>query len=930
MKMKKKLVSLLATTTMLASLITTMPVSVSAATTEVDPLFGVYTVANGTFDYSVKAVTDEVKGGERALHANIPTEVSNTNLAVKVGFNKEMVSGNTYKISLWVKCTNPGDGCNVRLYKNDGGYKAIHSSLTGVEGEHSNYTYGWNWRNAGFWVKYELDYTADANYNSLAFYTWKGYVRADEVSVKPVTDGVLGDEMTINGGFEEDAIQTNKTQYPVAWMNTYNGATADYAKVSYIKSTDMDAFEGNRSMLVQIPTETSNVQMDLTTHLSKRAENGKTYRLEYWTKTLSGTSHGSLRVGTADGTTTYSKNYIFGQSSTKNPDENGLSEKDGWVHRSHDFTMTSAAERVILRHWAAETAFYDNFKLREKKEDGTFGENLIPNGDMEAYTDFASTVADKTYNNTWKVWTMGVENPVSSDYLRFVEVADGDYAMYMKWDKYTADDLYSVVELTNSVTLPAGSYTLEYDSKMYWGSNTNPTLTVGPSLWSGSNRWAYNQPWKFATDYTAKNDGWMHVKKTFTVDSETTTTMRMLHNGYVDMLIDNISIKDVNGKEYIPDGDFSGTKEYNTTELYNLVAYNANAAGTATVSWINPHAEISDVVVNVNGEAIEATVDTTADAFNQVVLEGLTVGETYNIEVSATINGEVKTYTASIVATEAREWITAIDGLDADKWAAISRDGNGYANSKIEIASENDDNYVKVQGNIPSAPGTTYTGIQYSLTDLDQYYVYKLKFKVKGENVTKLGVMLESEDLGWTYESDVTEIASDWNTCEVWLDNYNDSNGDIYSADLQIISENFAGYFAIDDVELYAYESDFETEVDGVNLIENGVFDIAEPVMADPVLTLNGVTETTLKQGTMNVAVNVENIDDITLILALYKDNALQYASIMEKTTDGSEEGYETGLLVPDLSDGVYTAKVMYWKSFDNIEPLRGAFEITE
>ena len=119
MKMKKRLASLLATT-MLTSLFTAMPVSVSAATTEVDSLFGVYTVANGTFDYSVKAVTDEVKGGERALHANIPTEVSNTNLAVKVGFNKEMVSGNTYKISLWVKCTNPGDGCNVRLYKNYG------------------------------------------------------------------------------------------------------------------------------------------------------------------------------------------------------------------------------------------------------------------------------------------------------------------------------------------------------------------------------------------------------------------------------------------------------------------------------------------------------------------------------------------------------------------------------------------------------------------------------------------------------------------------------------------------------------------------------------------------------------------------------------------------------------------------------------------
>ena len=59
--MKKKLVSILATATMLASLITTIPVSVSAATTEVDPLLGVIRLKDKDGEQYSYTIKDDTK-----------------------------------------------------------------------------------------------------------------------------------------------------------------------------------------------------------------------------------------------------------------------------------------------------------------------------------------------------------------------------------------------------------------------------------------------------------------------------------------------------------------------------------------------------------------------------------------------------------------------------------------------------------------------------------------------------------------------------------------------------------------------------------------------------------------------------------------------------------------------------------------------------
>jgi len=409
--------------------------------------------------------------------------------------------------------------------------------------------------------------------------------------------------------------------------------------------------------------------------------------------------------------------------------------------------------------------------------------------------------------------------------------------------------------------------------------------------------------------------------------------VRVYRGGNVDSLLDD--------DEYIATGDTisvdkgAQVRKYTVTSatvpapklLTNVMAYSPKAGNSAVLSWINPEYVIENTKVYMDDVEQTVEVDTAAGAFNEILFEGLEADKEYSFRVTTTIAGEDKEYTAKVKVTGAREnGVMGIDTLKSGAWMTLAVDNGGeYANTVFEIVnSEERGNFVKMTGNMPVAKPNVYAGIGQTVAlDNDSDYVIKFKAMGAGANKLKLMVSPDTENYYKFSNTNMFELTDEWAEYECVISPENIGERTQSQVNLILYNEDsFTGTVFIDDVEVYYYDSEYGALYEFENQAVQSDFEPLPSIMKDPVYSI--------ADGMLNVSVDVQNIEELELLVALYKDGKLYKVSSIAKTDIVSDK-LETGVAYDgDWSVDKYTAKVLYWKNIKSVEALRNAYDITQ
>ncbi len=884
----------------------------------------------GRENFDITYSTDAYEGNY-SLRINNINEIANRSIITKIPFKKTLNSGDTYRVSYWIKCEN-----------REGHYAFGNSSqdvkFTGLTPSAANE-----------WVYCEKDVTLTIDATNFQFTFWKSNRCIDDLSIRKVnSDGTLGENVAINGNFETIKVRDEHTQFPTGWLGWYNNGY-DYTQLeTFMSSTAMDSYSGDRAMMVNVEQEIDHKTYTAMTYLSEGLKAGKNYKFEAYIKSISRDPRASL--GHEDNTDAYGWGYVH--------HSNGTDMGNGWYKISKIISGSDKNYQMIkMTYWPGGVMLVDDLSVYEVDADGNVvsgAKNLVVNSGFEDVLDFDGVNDKLYYNDNWKIITKTINNTMSptvvaSDYMKFTEVAPGNYALHVNYDDYEKSNTFVKIGTKNNVPIENGvNYTVEYDIK-YSSHNYNGLTLHTLGEWKNGRFGGLDVLRGKIQSVT--DDGWIHCATT--VDSNSTGTMFTVEVGaYCEALLDNIKVyrtDDASKTNLIPDGDFQETKKRNTEELENVVAYSANAEGKAVVSWINAFGTIENLKLYVDDEEQEIALDSEAEAFNQAVIEGLTPGETYTFKVTATINGVDKEYTKTITMKNYRDWYHAgIGAWDSDAWGTFIRDNEavGYANTNISVVTDekaSGDASAMINGNIPSVLDNVYAGIEQTV-ELDRNKLYRITFKAKGENVNRFK-LIEAANLGegegsFWIENAFT-LTDEWTEYTILLDNNDKANANgaylydmekegSYDARLLLSTDWYTGKIWIDDVEVYEVNPDDTVTPEGENLIIDGGFETPELILSDAVFSVNGEMTDKLVTGTMNVSVTAVNEGNLLLIVALYKDGALYSTSIMEKTTSALSENYNTSIDVPALTDGVYTGKVFYWNGSSTLSAHRLPATIAE
>ena len=361
--------------------------------------------------------------------------------------------------------------------------------------------------------------------------------------------------------------------------------------------------------------------------------------------------------------------------------------------------------------------------------------------------------------------------------------------------------------------------------------------------------------------------------------------------------------------------------------LTNVMAYAPTEGNSAVLSWINPEYTIENTKVYLDDVEQAVEVNAEANAFNEIYFSGLEAGQKYTFKVTTTIGGEAKEYKTTLVAKEARgNSVMGIDTLKSANWMTFACDSNGeYANTEFSIENDDDHgNYVKMTGNMPEVKPNVYAGIGQVITlDNDSSYILKFKAKSEGADSLKLMVSPDSEASYKFSNTTVFNVTDDWEEYSVVVSPEVVAEGTQSQVMLLLYHEiGFVGSVCIDDYEVYYYDAEEGALFDLGNQAVQSDFEPIPAVMKDPAHWF--------ENGMINISIDAENVGSLEVILALYKGNEFYKFTSLKKTNIISDN-YQFGASYEgDWATNQYSAKVMYWESFETAIPLRESFVITQ
>ena len=319
---------------------------------------------------------------------------------------------------------------------------------------------------------------------------------------------------------------------------------------------------------------------------------------------------------------------------------------DGWLKYEKTVTLTEN-QSSFLFHNDGNTEFYiDSISLKP-----VGGDELVKNGGFDAVD----------YN---------AENGVITAKDTSVNVANSD-AMFTKmiWEAKEADNTYSLnfktngdwLEVSQNFTAPlaAGKYTLTAYMK---GEG---------AIWYYQNwgtEWA-----KFDMAYAEMQaDGWAKFTKELDVDGDGDVSFLIHSEGAADLYIDDISLVDANGVNYIVDGGFGEvTFVEDEPEAPDLSNAKLTLSDTTKVSVTNTDTVFAKATVIDDGFGVH------------FVTPGDWVEVTQNLTETAVAGGE---YVMTVVAKPVKGTV----------WFRIGWDDNGWLSSgQLDLASELGDGWYK-------------------------------------------------------------------------------------------------------------------------------------------------------------------------------------------------------------------------------------------
>lgn len=979
----KKLMSLLVTTSMLSAM-AAVPVSAG----NVEAYKGDYLVVPQEWEISyIKTNTtwnkkqdytgisqNEGVDNSSAMVVNIqsPSE-ANRYIMLSNTLSETLTEGDTYRISFDAKGI-------------DSSYFSTNLSWENITGK-STYTATPN----GDFTTYSVDVTAvkDATKLSLVFENKINGV-IDNVSLKKVGDE-SATELVKNGTFDKyEHDYTTVTPYnsPIkrstSWQVSYNRNSTspeiDKTK-NYMAITDATTHSGKYALLInwEAPqVDNSYVRLNTTraVHLEKDAE----YTISFWAKA----NNGSQLVTGVVWSLGLHKWMQFGYNYNGYQQECG---EDGWVKYTQ--TAKYTGDTVDTKNFGfcidyPGSIVVDDISLVKTSEpnknlieDPGF-ENSIYTHEKDGRYTFSEGITIEPGNKI-----SGHENKIYAEPSKD-EAHGGNYSLHLVSDSAMNDNY--CMKAVYDKELSVGSYTVSFWAKGNEDYGVDPRIGQY-GTWNG-----------MISGYTVDqigDDGWIKYTGNVTIADEYAKKIWIWVDGQgvnaragntiTDWYFDDFSIVGEDGVDYATDlNGFESVVENPScsTEINHLMAYptvNSSNGGGLNVSWSNPkNGIIKDIDVYIDGAAVNNNAyDLTNGAFNEMYVDALTNGQTYNVEVKVTLSDGVVTASTTGTPDNKGSWFSW-NGWGVDRKNLTKEvDGKKYpihSNYNFTTDTGVTGKALKVDINRPSAIGNLYPNVHQRVTAVKgQKHVLKLKYKA--ENVSQLFVIAdyrtqnaEGKNINtWTYlgsglsatnsstngewvektwifndgfavagvEGTPVKVGGENNSYYYTTDEFDDTASTEIPVDIYIACEEGLGTYWIDDVEFYALDAYNKPKT---NQIVNGTFDETYQIYEPEFTNAEGKKLTNLEAGELNVSAKIKNnadSDGINAFVAmgLYKDGVLTALTVGERKVNVSANAnpadeFTAQFNVPDLSTGEYKVKVMYWNN--EMVPLGGNYELSE
>lgn len=413
------------------------------------------------------------------------------------------------------------------------------------------------------------------------------------------------------------------------------------------------------------------------------------------------------------------------------------------------------------------------------------------------------------------------------------------------------------------------------------------------------------------------------------------------------LYIDDISMKDANGKEYVTNGGFETKVSY---ELKNLICYETTEQGLNFV-WQNPSKALDSVEIEVDGNAVSTSAASlAASAWNEVRATGLQEGKRYIASVKGIKNGETvysKEFTGVMGGTSQAVNYAGTQALG--DWNFVRKENltdKLYANTVASIdyndKSEGSSS-IKLTGYIPQYQNNVFPHVAQTVVNLKKNTKYQLTFDAKLNNVGWLKCYAFAKDgdnalKTYDYQPNTDFATTGWKTYTLVLD---DANYDMFAVDDETYDIEFnigvmsmKGSLNIDNVCLYALNDDDKPT--GENLLSNGGFEFGCEV-EEAVFTKDGSVIRNIEAGTITVTSAIRNRNmgadfSAAIIYALYNNNQLvsifgsKQGVLTASTTNLPGDSFSASVTINEITeDDDYEIKAFYWDGMNTIKPLKPA-----
>jgi len=841
------------------------------------------------YNYAEVAYGQGITGNALALNWEDDV-VDNVSMRFKQAVTLE--EAGDYRISFWVKGKSKGL-TNGFIW--DGYNSGCHSNTNGE------------------WKEFTYDKTIEeAGTKSFQFILQNvTNMLVDNITVYKLTtddngETVVGTTNLITNGDFENVTAERRTS-PIAndirayeWDWQFNG---EVPETSYI--TIDNAYGRTDNSCIYMFADYPYVDKRNITLYSKfvKLTNGNTYEISLWMKTSS-TGYGNIHVSMDGLYNNQISNYTVAET------------KSGWQKRTYEFTATKDSySRLKFINWANSNIYLDDITLVDTSNKNV---NLIGNSSFAEYEKVpVSVVGDKTANNWTVGYGSGNNNPNKEEYLAKCgktifaepsakEAKSGDFSMLMSYPDARADN--SSVSITTPISVPAGEYTLAFYAKGSYSLGGMQAICRDTSGFADKIFMNNTQNTSGITYKDTSYDGeWKKYQFNVSADGDR-NGITILADNLVDYIyIDDVSLVDANGKEYITNGGFEDVTNINISEIENLMAYPIVKGEAANISWVNPKNDNISLKLYVNGVEDTNFVGknyATSQGFNEYLLTGLTNWQNYKIKLELTINDKVTSYETSVIP---RPGAMRLKNWETSRHDGIVSEVQNYANITADVVR--DEGYessssLLINSNRNGVTNHTYFTIMQNAT-IDTTKVYEFSYKAKIDNARdkeSLYLILDdkADNLIWKHLYNDIAIVSvseadenGWVTYTYALDAaeyeelYNSYEGTLEMS-FRIAIANWADSINLDDITLYELDPNNGYVPVGENLITDGGFEIPDSIVNEPTINyydtelatwVNGI-DVTWGAGKYSAQVIAQNISEdapmsLTILLAGYKDGKL-------------------------------------------------------